>query len=81
MKASRIDVSWRGIYQDTYQVNPNVPIGSIQRILGHEYRSTTELYLHSIGDSEREAMDVLNARFETFSHIDSHINKKGDMTE
>ena len=54
----------------------NVPIGSTQRILGQKHRSTTELYLHSIGDSERDAMDVLNARFETFSHTESHTNKK-----
>lgn len=36
----------------------NVPIGSIQRILGHESRITTEIYLHSIGEAEREAMAV-----------------------
>jgi len=35
----------------------NVPIGFIQRILGHEKRTTTEIYLHSIGEAEREAME------------------------
>lgn len=42
----------------------NIPLGSIQRILGHESRTTTEIYLHSIGDGEKIAMDVLNGKFE-----------------
>jgi len=47
--------------------NNHVPIGSIQKILGHENRKTMEIYLHSIGDSERKAMQVYR-RFSKDSH-------------
>jgi len=34
----------------------NVPIGAVQKILGYEKRTTTEIHLHSIGDMERLAI-------------------------
>lgn len=55
----------------------NVPIGTIQRILGHENRTTTEIYLHSIGDSERIAMEVFDRHFEKSPTKSPTPNKKG----
>lgn len=56
--------------------NNNVSIGTIQRILGHENRSTTEIYLHSIGENERLAM-LTYEQARQKSHTDSHMTKKG----
>ena len=52
----------------------NVSKSAIQRILGHTNRTTTDLYLHGMGDSEKEAMLVLeNARKK--SHTQSHTQR------
>ncbi len=50
----------------------NVLIGSIQKILGHKNRATIEIYLHSIGNAERDAIKMLDTQFMRKSHTDSH---------
>lgn len=38
--------------------NSGVPLGAIQKILGHENRKTTEIYLHSFGEAEKAAISI-----------------------
>lgn len=54
--------------------NNNVPIRAIQKILGHENLSTTEIYLHSFGGAEREAISIYESARQK-SHTESHIEK------
>jgi hypothetical protein len=53
----------------------NVPIGALQRILGHENRKTTGICLHSIGKAEREAMAIFE-RASQKSHTESHTGEQ-----
>ena len=52
--------------------NNNVSKSVIQRILGHTNRTTTDLYLHSMGDSEKEAMLVLENARKKVTHKVTH---------
>lgn len=58
----------------------NVLLGAIQRIPGHENRKTPEIYLHSIGDLECEAIGVFERAREN-SHTESHTGTQPKKKE
>jgi integrase len=60
--------------------NEGVPLGAIQKILGHENRTTTEIYLHSLGSAEKEAIAVYEQATEKVTHGFTHSHEKREPT-
>jgi len=60
--------------------NEGVPLGAIQKILGHETRTTTEIYLHSLGSAEKEAIAVYEQATEKVTHGFTHRHEKREPT-
>ena len=56
--------------------NINTPIGTIQKILGHENRQMTEIYLHSFNETEKQAIRDYETAREKKSHTNPHTIKK-----
>jgi len=61
--------------------NENVPIITISKLLGHSSRLTTEIYLHSIGESERAAMDVLEKTRSNATNPSNPTSREEDDVE
>ncbi|MGO9022446.1 MAG: tyrosine-type recombinase/integrase [Syntrophobacteraceae bacterium] len=54
-----------------------VPTATIQKMLGHKIRKTTEIYLHPIKDSDRAAMMAFERARAIKPHTKPHTNEEG----
>jgi hypothetical protein len=50
---------------------------AIQKIPGHEKRETTEIYLHPIDDSQRDAIMAFERARAIEPHAEPHTNEEG----
>ncbi len=53
----------------SYLENSGVSIRTIQSLLGHENRITTEIYIHSLNNIDREAMDCLDSALSRVENV------------
>ena len=60
-------ITWHGFRHTgaTLAADAGVPHRTIQALLGHGSSSTTDLYVHSIAESEQQAMDKIGQLFPT----------------
>ncbi len=63
--------------RDDIKLFNNVPTGNIPKVLGHENRAATEIYLHSIGNAERIALDIYEAGRKSLTQIHTRSKIRG----
>ena len=64
-------ITWHGLRHTgaTLASDAGVPHRTIQALLGHGSSSTTDLYVHSVLESERQAMDKIGEMFPTVPRL------------
>ena len=62
--------------------NSGVPLGAIQKILGHENPKAAEIYLYSFGEAEKAAISIYEGSRQKSSQLSPKIraNKKRSDT-
>ncbi len=64
-------ITWHGFRHTgaTLAADAGVPHRTIQALLGHGSSATTDVYVHSVLESERQAMDKIGEMFPTVPRL------------